>query len=197
MGEGRARECEWNAFLFYFSFLFERLLRRLFSSWKEFLLRSLHIIVRPCKLGSNVQSAPKTSVLSLPEQGPVVRNADNAIDFPKRIPWIAIYPVDSAIQRLNNRNQISAILAKSPGNTYARPIPPGCWDVTAKLRGYNNIAKERGNEKQQNFPKRLKVFIWDCRYPVPFKFATKTIKHWLQVLPISKARADLVSGDSK
>ena len=158
MGAGRARECEWNAFLFYFSFLFERLLRRLFSSWKEFLLRSLHIFVKLCKLSSNVQSAPKTSVLSLPEQGPVVRNADNAIDFPKRIPWIAIYPVDRAIQRLNNRNQISAILAKSPGNTYARPIPPRRWDVTAKLRGYNNIAKRERRRKAAEFSKASQGF---------------------------------------
>ena len=28
---------------------------------------------------------------------------DNAIDFQILIRWIAIYPVDSAIQRLNNR----------------------------------------------------------------------------------------------
>ena len=81
MREGRARECEWKAFSFYFTFLFERLLRRLFSSWKEFLLRSLHIFVKLCKLGSNVKSAPKTSVHSLPEQDPVVRNVDNAISL--------------------------------------------------------------------------------------------------------------------
>ena len=81
MREGRARECEWKAFSFYFTFLFERLLRRLFSSWKEFLLRSLHIFVKLCKLGSNVKSAPKTSVHSVPEQDPVVRNVDNAISL--------------------------------------------------------------------------------------------------------------------
>ena len=81
MREGQSRECEWNAFSFYYTFLFERLLRRLFSSWKEFLLRSLHIFVKLCKLGSNVKSAPKISVHSLPEQDPVVRNVDNAISL--------------------------------------------------------------------------------------------------------------------
>ena len=81
MREGQSRECEWNAFSFYYTFLFERLLRRLFSSWKEFLLRSLHIFVKLCKLGSTVKSAPKTSVHSLPEQGLIVRKVDNAISL--------------------------------------------------------------------------------------------------------------------
>ena len=45
------------------------------------------------------------------------------------------------------------------------PFPLQCWDVIAKLHGYNNIAKGRGggDERKQNFPKCLKVFVWDCR----------------------------------
>ena len=40
-------------------------------------------------------------------------------------------------------------------------FPPQCWDVIAKLRGYNNIAEREGrnvNESEQNFPKCFKVF---------------------------------------
>ena len=62
-------------------FLFQTPATQAIFLWKEFLLRSLHIFVKLCKLGSNVKSAPKTSVHSLPEQGPVVRKVDNAISL--------------------------------------------------------------------------------------------------------------------
>ena len=39
------------------------------------------------------------------------------------------------------------------------PVPLQCSDVIAKLRGYNNIAKGRGNEREQNFPKCFKVSV--------------------------------------
>ena len=139
MREGGERECEWKAFPFHFTFLFKRLLRRLFSSWKEFLLRSLHIFVKLCKLGSNVKSAPKTSVPSVPKQGP--------IDFPKRIHWIAIYPVDSAIQRLNKRSQISTILAQSPWDTYARPVSFAMFRCDCKVTWLQQHCKREGEKK--------------------------------------------------
>ena len=204
MREGRARECEWNAFSFYFTFLFQRLLRRLFSSWKEFLLRSLHIFVRLCKLGSNVKWAPTVyqNRTQLFERWITLYRypVDNAIDFPKRIHWIAIYPVDSAIKRLNNQSQISTILARQKSLKHLCTSQSLC-NVQMWLQSYvatTTLQKGGGNEREQNFPKCFKVFVWDCRYLMAFlRYAKKTTKHWLQVLLISTAGADLVPGYSK
>ena len=56
------------------------------------------------------------------------------------------------------------ILAKNPWNTYARPFPLQCWDVIAKLRGYNNIAKGRGKTKGsrifQSVSRFLSKIVW-------------------------------------
>ena len=47
------------------------------------------------------------------------------------------------------------------------PFPLQCWDVITMLRGYNNMAKgrKRGKQREQNFPKCFRVFVWDCSLP--------------------------------
>ena len=141
----RSRECEWNAFSFYFTLLFQRLLRRLFSSWKEFLLRSLHIFVRFCKLGSNVKSAPKTSVHSLPEQDPVVRKVNNAISL-------------SSGQR-NWARYLQSSRAKSPWNTYARPSPSAMFRCDCKVKWLRQHCKREGETKGSRIFQSVSRFL--------------------------------------
>ena len=47
------------------------------------------------------------------------------------------------------------------------PCPLQCCDEIAMLRGSNNIAKgkRRWEQREQNFPKCFKVFVWDCSLP--------------------------------
>ena len=65
-----------------------------------------------------------------------------------------------------NGPQLTTILAKNPWNTYACPFLPAMsgWDVIAKLRGYNNIAKGRGKTKGrrifQSVSRFLSKIVW-------------------------------------
>ena len=77
-------------------------------------------IHRPCfeyllisvKGGKADRGDERTVDLRFVSQAPVVQTLDSAIQWIRiteinyAIPWIVIYPVDSAIQRLNNQGQM-------------------------------------------------------------------------------------------
>ena len=65
------------------------------------------------------------------------------------------------MQLLQRQQQSSPKILETPMHV---PFPLQCWDVIAKLRGYNNIAKGRGKTKRsrifQSVSRFLSKIVW-------------------------------------